>query len=278
MSVDELLKFIKNTDKKFGGYGVAEYLKKSDPTVTDIEIPAEYNGLPVTMILGGSFSSAKNIKRVSIPGSVRFVAGLAFYNCALLEAVELSEGIETIGSTSFELSGLKSVKLPKSLKKLGSYAFQFCKSLEGVEFEVEPSEFGSRVFHGCDKLPPETLVMGLVRSTDIASPVCKADFREMTNKFLGADCDYFRPDVFELLAKNNCFRGCNVRYLFEKMIREDMAAKLFPIAEEHGMLSSVKLLDMLISCCIERGKTEITAYLLDLKKRKFGFNGDDLEL
>lgn len=271
MSVDELFKFIKNTDKKFGGYGVAEYLKKSDPTVTDIEIPAEYNGLPVTSILSVGFSSAKNIRRVSIPGSVRFITGSAFYNCGSLEALELSEGIETIGSTAFELSGLKSVKLPKSLKKLGSYAFQFCRNLERVEFGVEPSEFGTRVFHGCDKLPPETLVMGLVRSTDITSPVCKADFREMTDKFFGADCDYFRSDIFELLAKNRCFRNCNTRFLFEKMINEDMA-ELFPLAEKYGMLSNRKLVDMLISCCIKRGKTELTAYLLELKKRKFGFD------
>lgn len=51
MNADEFFKFIKNTDKTLGGCSVAEYLKKSDTAVTDITIPAEYNGLPVTMIL-----------------------------------------------------------------------------------------------------------------------------------------------------------------------------------------------------------------------------------
>lgn len=280
MEADELFRFIKNTDKNLAGYAVAEYLKKDDPTVTDIEIPAEYDGLPVTAILSVGFSSAKNIRRVSIPGSVRFIAGWAFINCESLEAADLSEGIEIIGSGVFRCSGLKSVKLPKSLKKLGEGAFELCGNLESVEFGGVPSEIGARVFHGCEKLPPKLLVMSAVRSTDITKPVCKADFRENIDHFIGADCEYFHPEIYHLLAKNNCFRNCNVRYLFEKMIREDMAAKLFPIAEEHGMLSSAKLLDMLISYGIEQNKTEVTAYLLDVKNRKFGFeggNGFDLQ-
>lgn len=277
MNIDELFKFIKNTDKKLGGYSVAEYLKKNDPAMTDIEIPAEYNGLPVTMILSYCFSSARNITRVSIPGSVRVIASTAFYNCMSLEAAELSEGLTAIGSSVFEMTGLKSVKLPKTLKKLGSYTFQFCKNLENIEFGSEPSEFGTRVFHGCDKLPPEQLAIGLVRSTDITRPLRKADFREMMDHFLGADCDYFRSDVFELLAKNRCFRNCNTKFLLEKMINEDMA-ELFPIAGKYGMLSNKEFVDMLINYCVEHENTEITAYLLDLKNRKFGFNGDDLEL
>lgn len=271
MNVDELFKFIKNTDKALGGYAVAEYLKKSDTAVTDIEIPAEHNGLPVTMILSGCFSSAQSITRVSVPESVRVIASTAFYNCTSLEAVELSEGITAIGSSVFELTGLKSVKLPKSLKKLGSYAFHFCRNLESVEFGSTPSEFGSRVFHGCDKLPPEISVMSLTRSTDITSPVRKADFREMIYDFRGADCDYFRPDVFKLLAKNKCFRNCNVKFLFEKMINEDYA-ELIPIAEKYGMLSNRELVDMLISYGIESENTGMTAYLLDLKNRNFGFD------
>lgn len=90
--------------------------------------------------------------------------------------------------------------------------------------------------------------------------------------FDGADCDYFRCDVFELPAKNKCFRNNNVRFLFEKMINEDMA-ELFPIAEKYGMLSNEKLVDMLTDCGIGSKNAEITAYLLDLKNRKFGFVG-----
>lgn len=272
MNYSEFFKFDKCTDKTLGGYRLGEYLKKDDPSVTELDIPSEYNGEPVTMILSYCFSSARSITRVVIPPSVRVIASAAFYNCASLEAVELAEGLTAMGSNVFEMSGLKSVKLPKSLKKIGSGAFQFCKGLESVEFKSEPSEFGAKVFHGCNKLPPETLVMGLVRSINITSPVSKADFRETMNDFRRADCDYFRPDVFELLAKNKCFRNNNVKFLFEKMINEDMA-ELFPIAEKYGMLSNEKLVDILIDCGIERENAEITAYLLDLKNRKFGFDG-----
>ncbi|MDE6726383.1 MAG: leucine-rich repeat domain-containing protein [Oscillospiraceae bacterium] len=270
MEVDELFRFIKNTDKKLGGYAVAEYLKKDDRTVTDVKIPAEHNGLPVTMLLGCCFASARSIRRVSM--SVRFIADNAFVNCASLEAAELCEGIETIGVSAFERPGLKSVKLPKSLKRLGNYAFRFCRNLESAEFGSAPSEFGSRVFHECDKLPAETFVMGLVRSTDITSPIRRADFQKIKDNHIDEDCEYFRPDVFELLAKNNCFRNCRVKDLFEEMIREDRT-DLIPIAGEYGMLSDAELVDTLIDYCAERGKPEVTAYLLDLKKRMFGFEG-----
>lgn len=134
-----------------------------------------------------------------------------------------------------------------------------------------------RVFRGCDKLPTETLVMGSVRSTDITSRVRRVDLRETIKDFCGADCDYFRHDVFELLAKNKCFRNNNVKVLFEKMISEDMT-ELFPVAEKYEMLSNVKLVDMLIDYVVELQKPEGAAYLLDLKNRKFGFKESDLNL
>lgn len=280
MESDELFGFIKNTDKTLGGYAVAKYLKKDDRTVTDVRIPAEYKGLPVTMLLACCFASARSIRRVSIPESVLFIGDDAFVNCTSLEAAELSEGIETIGDRAFAMTGLKSVKLPKSLKRLGNYAFQFCRALESVEFGSAPSEFGFRVFHNCDSLPAETYVMGLVRSTDITSPIRRADFQESIyiDSYIDADCEYLRTGVFELLAKNNCFRNCRVKDLFSEMLRQG-STDLIPVAGEYGLLSNAELVDTLTDYCAERGKPEITAYLLDLKNRRFGFEGRrDLEL
>lgn len=269
MSVDDLFRFIKNTDKALGGYAVAEYLKKSDPTVTDIGIPSEYNGLPVTMICYHCFDSAKFLKHIVVPQSVHIIARGAFSNCKAMETVELCEGLTEISSMAFEHSELKSVKLPKSLKKLGSAAFFFCESLERVEFCGAPIEFGTRVFRKCEKLPVETYVMGLVRSPDIKSPVKKADYRDILEWH--TERNFFDRDVFELLAKNNCFREVNVKYLLEGMVDKN-AVELLSVAESYGMLSNVRLLDMLINYAVKCRVIECTAYLLELKKRKFGFD------
>lgn len=273
-NVEELFRF----QKTESGYALAEYLKKDDPTVTELEIPAEHNGLPVTVLLNSCFSSARHLKHVSIPESVRFIAAGAFRNCSSLETAELSEGIEIIGRCAFEETGLKSVRLPKSLIKLGSFSFSCCPELESVEFGGTPPDFRTRVFHNCKKLPPEISVMGLTRSTDITSRIGRTDYRGTIDGFAIKECDSFSADVFEILAKNKCYRKLNVKFLFEKMINENRHDLLL-LAEKYGMLDSAVLLDLLISYAVKQKNIELTAYLLDLKNRKFGFKkGGDLDL
>ena len=267
-SVDELFSFEKNTYTRFGGYTLHEYLKKDDPTVTEIEIPAEYNGKRVTLIFG--FSRSKYIKRGIFPPSVRLIEEHSFNKCASLENAELSEGLVEIGSHAFSETNLKSVVLPKSLKRIGLSAFWYCKELERVEFNSKPS-IGLNAFGSCPKLPPETVAMGLVRSTDLTRPFLKWDFCN-TDDLLPDVEDCIRPDVFELLAKNGCFRKCDLEFLFEIMMIENKA-ELFPVAAQYGMLENPELLDFLLSYAIKYQRIEITAYLLDLKNRKFGFDG-----
>lgn len=263
-------------EKIRGGYAVMEYLKKDDPGITELEFPEEFNGERVTAISG--LFQAKYIKQVVVPPSVRHIDTLCFSSCKSLEAAELSEGLETIGSLAFEKTNLKSVKLPKSLNQLGNMAFTNCDDLQSVIFSSAP-KIGMNVFNGCPKLPPETVAIGVLCSTDITTPVS-----DYNNYFRMKLCvpkgrfDGFRPDVFELLAKNNCFRYYNLRRLIDLMINENIP-ELIPIAGQYGMLEDAGILDMLLSYTIENHNTEITAYLLDLKNRKFGFNGgDDLEL
>lgn len=272
-NVDELFEF-KETE---GGYALARYLKWDDPSITELEIPAEYNGLPVVKILSTGIGYARFLKRVKIPESVRGIMGSAFHSCPELCEVELSEGLEMIGSSAFQQTKLKAVTLPKSLTGLYWGAFRLCRELEHVEFGGSPW-FGTSVFSGCPKLPPETIVMSLVRSTDITRPISNKDISEITANIPGVPCDCFRRDVFELLVKNRSFRDCNLKRVFEGMINNNRA-ELFPIAEQYGFLPSAKILDKLISYSAERQAAECTAYLLELKKSKFGFDGgDDFEL
>lgn len=245
---------------------VFKYLKKDDPAITEVEIPAEYKGKPVTHVI--DFCGSKHLKRVVVPPSVSEIHIDAFAGCESLETAELSEGLMIIGDGAFRETGLKSVVLPKSLKKLCWGAFRLCRELERVEFGGSPW-FGTSVFEGCPKLPPETIAMGLVRSTDITAPLYK-NHGLLRRKDAYVGC--FRPDVFELMSKNNCFQNLRLDNMFYQMIDYNKP-ELFPIAEKYGLLEDAALIDKLLSYVIENQKTEITAYLLQLKKRKFGFEG-----
>lgn len=181
------------------------------------------------------------------------------------------EPIMRINSEAFmSAKHLKSVTLPKGLKEIDSGAFALCTELERVDFNSSPI-IGPNVFRGCPKLSPETVVMGLVRSIDITNPVSNEDIPEITAKASDTPCDCFRPDVFELLARHNCFRGCDLERVFIEMVNRSKP-ELFPIAAQYEMLENAELLDLLIGSAIEKQQSEIAAYLSELKNRKFGFD------
>lgn len=248
--VDELFRFVPCFKKGLGGYAIAEYLKREDPSITGLEIPAEYKGKPVTMICGCFYRTF--LKRVVIPPSVRYIALGAFGD-----------------------SALESVKFSDSPIKLAGFAFAECKNLERVEFGSTLPELGPRVFHGCEKLPPELLAMSMTRFKD---RICREDYHGTLDAREVGKCDSFRAEVFEILAKNKCYKKLNAKFLFEKMIDENRL-ELLAIAEKYQMLENAALIELLLSYAIERNNVEATAYLLDLKNRKFGFKKDgDLNL
>lgn len=169
----------------------------------------------------------------------------AFINASTLQRVTVSEGVQRIGETAFAgCIRLISISLPASLEAIGSYAFYKCEALCEVEFGSYP-KFGENVFGFDYDLPAETALMGAVCSRDITRPLDNTLLRDEIDR---ADnmpyAPWFsRPDVVALAMENDCFREIN---------------------EER--------LDTLIKYSIEHNNPEITAYLLELKKRKFGFD------
>lgn len=276
MDVNELFRFEKNED----GYTIAEYLKKNDPQITELEIPEEYNSFPVTTIGFCSFINSDYIKRVVLPPSVRSIHIKAFYCCLSLEEVEFSEELEVILSDTFAYTVLKSANLPKSLKELGERAFAHCHNLESVTFNSAPS-FGRNVFFNCFKLPADVTLMGLVNSCNLNRSFDTYTFNDAFNPATPWRDGYFkytRPDVFELAVKNDCFRSVDISVMLRFLIKTGDAESL-RLTEKHGMLDDAALLSALTEYSAGQGKTELTAYLLDLKNRKFGFTaGGDLDL
>lgn len=224
--VEELFSF-----KEINGeYALEKYLKKDDPSVTELEIPAEFNGKPVAAIGNGAFAYSWHLQKVAVSEGIWGIAADAFTGCI----------------------GLRSVSLPASLEVIGSFAFCKCKALCEVKFGSYP-KFGEAVFRFDPDLPAEITLMGWVRSRDITRPLDNACLR--TEVKMAFDMPKYVPwfcrfDVFSLAAANDCFRE---------------------IDEE--------LLEMLLEYSLKHNKPELTAYFLELKKRKFGFNGGgDLEL
>ena len=179
--------------------------------------------------------------------------GSRAFNCSrFLKKITISEGVRRIGSNAFAVcTSLRSISLPASLEVIEVYAFYGCKALCEVEFKSSP-EFVRNVFFGNHNLPADIALVGAVRSRDITRPL---DIELLRDEIKRANDRpsyvpwFSRPDVVTLAMQNDCFRE---------------------IDEE--------LLDAFLKYSVEHNTPEITAYFLELKRQKFGFDGDDLKL
>ena len=101
----------------------------------------------------GCFENNKDIREISLPGTIKNIANWTFYNCNNLQTVKLGEGISYVSSRMFDnCTALKNVSLPNSLQKIGSYAFYGCSSLTSVNIPSSVTTIGYCCFNGCDKL------------------------------------------------------------------------------------------------------------------------------
>lgn len=120
-------------------------------SATEVQVPSEYNGKPVTAIGEGAFRKT-DISSVTVPDSVTSIGVRAFSNCPNLTTVSLPDGITEIGQNAFEYCfNLKTVKLPSNLKTIGMYCFT-ASGLESIEIPEKVTYLDHYTFYQCLEL------------------------------------------------------------------------------------------------------------------------------
>lgn len=92
---------------------------------TDITIPTEIDGKPVTAIGNQAFQLCTSLKSIEIPASVTTIGTYAFHSCSGLDSVTFAEG--------------------SKLEKISDYAFFSCNQLRSMETPSEPQKDDSDV-------------------------------------------------------------------------------------------------------------------------------------
>ena len=107
--------------------------------------------------------------------------GATQWKCASdAEAIELPEGITTIGDYAFEdFTTLQSVKLPESLCHIGAGAFYNCKALTDINLPDNLQSVGPEAFFSCRSLKRVILPQGLKSVGKYAFCECKG-LKEIT--------------------------------------------------------------------------------------------------
>ncbi|MCM1165125.1 MAG: leucine-rich repeat domain-containing protein [Lachnospiraceae bacterium] len=291
MENDELFEF----EETEGGYELTKYRGRYGDGIYKVVIPRQYRGKPVVRIGIGAFRNAFRLEEVRIPPEVREIEAVAFTCCHQLCAVEFSEGLKKIddGAFSYCEYNLISLTFPKSLEYIGGGAFYYCHNLEKVRFLNPDTVISTGAFIGCEKLPAEVRLMSSIGSTDITRPISREiysdiramiseeDLYEFIDKYLLAE-EFLHTDVFKLAVENDCLRNANeedLEALFVLMfqycgqLEEHLRAALYG-----GLIRSAELCDEIIEFAVKFNDTELTAWLLEYKKRKFGFGNTNYDI
>ena len=149
--------------ERYDGYNDELYYRNlSDGTIAvaglvkdelnDVYIPETIDGKTVTEIDLWAFKG-DDIHYVSMPSTITTVDKKAFYECANLETVKLSESLQAISKKQFaNCESLKTLIVPESVTEIGKKAFENCSSLEYVQLPTTIESIGKKAFSACSRM------------------------------------------------------------------------------------------------------------------------------
>lgn len=116
----------------------------------------------ITGIGDRTFSDCRNMKRISLPGTLRSIGVRAFGDTAITR-IKLPDGLKSIGAYAFYQSKLMSLDVPKTVTKIDEYAFSYCNSLESVIIPGSVKILPESLFEADMKLKKVALGQGVSR-------------------------------------------------------------------------------------------------------------------
>lgn len=162
-------KDIANTFTTWGlSYAKKRYIIFNGKDLTELKIPESVDTLP-----DNAFCYVQNIKKITIPKTLKNVSFSCFRECKSVKEMIYEEGctstfytgittinylylpstLTSIGDNSFDkCDSLTSITLPNSVKTIGKGAFSFCSSLRRLDLGNSLEEIGERAFEHCYRL------------------------------------------------------------------------------------------------------------------------------
>lgn len=141
-----------NISYEMGVSGEEAVLKKVKGSSPVANIPATYEGKPVTRILDGAFKDKTKITKVVVPENVVSIGVDAFLGCTNIEEISLPSSLRRIGRRAFVgLRYIKNINIPEGVETIGDTAFSNCVNLENISFPSTLKDLGSNLFQS-DKL------------------------------------------------------------------------------------------------------------------------------
>ena len=123
-----------------------------DNVDSNLIIPEEINGTPVTGVGEWAFYDNDAITSISIGSNVTHIDEMAFYKCESVTSLSLPTGLEIIGEGAFSYLDIQTLGIPMTVTQLDADAFAWCRSLTSVTTYHGLQTIGERAFFYCDAL------------------------------------------------------------------------------------------------------------------------------
>ena len=283
----------------FGTASIENYAFSCCRNLRTVSIPGS-----VTKIGRAAFYGCESLESLVIPGSAADVRELAFFGCRSLRSLSIQPGVTSIGERAFfSCHSLTGLTIPDSVAEIGRAAFYGCENLSCLTITGGEVRVGYRAFYGCRSLAgltisgsgtyidgsafgqaPPCVKCGTPAAAALVScPLYlgggPADLNEDTQEeaalgFIHAraagirDADRWRQEYLDYIRRH--------LPLFMDRAETDRQVLLFLLREE---LADKEAADRFLKARAAADDTEIRAWILDYRRRKFGPEGpEDLSL
>lgn len=140
-----------------------------------VEVPAEIEGIPVTVIGEHGIAGNSKITSITLPDSIEIISKQAFSYDTALESINIPENVTEIPDEAFmNCMSLSSITLPENLKSIGVRAFYSCQKLTEIKLPESLEVISEMAFANCQVLTGIKIPSGITRLESAVFGNCNA--------------------------------------------------------------------------------------------------------